>query len=80
MYVGRSDNDLNSRLKEHLPGNEVDKCIKDKSSDKFYFQNTNTPKSAYELECKWYHRYNPSCNDVHPGKTEEDWNCPVCGA
>lgn len=79
-YVGRSDNDLNSRLKDHLPGNEIDPCIIRKSVDKFYFQETNSTREAYDLECKWYHEYKPSCNNIHPDKTYLNWSCPVCGA
>lgn len=51
-YVGRSDDNLNSRLKDHLPENESNACIKKNSVDKFYFQETNTAKESYELECK----------------------------
>lgn len=78
-YVGRSDDDLKSRLKDHLPENEVDNCITSKEVDKFYFENTDTAKAAYELECQWYHKYEPTCNDIHPDKTYPSWSCPVCG-
>jgi excinuclease UvrABC nuclease subunit len=78
-YVGRSDNELKSRLKDHLPENETDDCIINKRIDKFYFENTDTANAAYELECQWYHEYKPDCNDMHPDKTDPRWICPVCG-
>jgi excinuclease UvrABC nuclease subunit len=78
-YIGRSDNDLKSRLKNHLSPNEVDLCIKRKGADKFYFQETTSAREAYELECEWYHKYNPNCNNIHPDKTYTSWACPVCG-
>jgi len=78
IYVGRSDGDLNSRLKDHLPENETNNCIKGKKVDKFYFQHTDTAEAAYELECQWYHQYNPTCNDMHPDKSSSSWECPVC--
>ncbi len=78
-YVGRSDNDLKARLKDHLPQNEVDSCIVGKEVDKFYFQEATSAKEAYDLECQWYHQYGPNCNNLHPAKTYSSWSCPVCG-
>jgi len=78
-YVGRSDNYLKSRLKDHLPHNEIDACLRLKRPDKFYFQEATSAKESYDLESQWYHQYNPNCNNVHPKKTYLSWSCPVCG-
>lgn len=78
VYVGRSDEDLNRKLKEHLPENEKELCIKRSDVTYFYFENTNDSRGAYLFECEWYHNYRPTCNIAHPAKISSVWVCPVC--
>jgi excinuclease UvrABC nuclease subunit len=79
IYVGRADSDLNNRLKDHLPQNETNSCIKRSGVVAFYFENTAYAKDAYILECNWYHKYTPTCNMAHPAKVFSTWLCPICG-
>lgn len=79
IYVGRSDSNLNNRLKDHLPQNEANICINRCGVDAFYFEITRSTKEAYNLECEWYHRYTPTCNNAHPLKKNLGWHCPICG-
>jgi len=59
-YVGRSDTDLNVRLKQHIQtGNYA----------QFWFELVNSALEAYYLECKWYHKY--SRIDCCPGRVQE---------
>ena len=71
-YVGRSDTNLNVRLKQHLndPQNYT----------QFWFEITASSLEAYSLECKWYHKYNPKDNNYHPAVPPgAAWKCPVDG-
>lgn len=79
VYVGRSDSDLNTRLKEHLPWNETNPCIKRSGVLNFYFEGTSSAKDAYALECEWYHKFTPTCNIAHPAKLFFNFTCPKCG-
>ena len=79
IYVGKADSDLNNRLKDHLPQNEVNTCIKRSGVNAFYFEHTQSSKDAYILECDWYHKYRPTCNAAHPAKGFLNWFCPICG-
>ena len=79
-YAGRSDDDVNGRLKEHLPDREKDACIRKEKPTHSYVTHTSTAQAAYEQECRDYHEYSPTCNKVHPKKTYSWWSCPVCGA
>lgn len=67
-YVGRSDQDLNKRLKQHV-GNY----------DDFKFEYYDSAKAAFEKECHLYHDFKPRDNDIHPRRpTGSNWKCPVC--
>lgn len=71
-YVGRSDTELSSRLKQHL---------NDGAYSQFWFEIVPSPLEAYYLECKCYHEYKPVDNSnnhpaLPPGAT---WKCPVAG-
>ena len=77
IYVGRSDSNLNNRLKDHLLQNEANICIKRCEVNAFYYEITRSLKEAYNLECEWYHRYRPTCNNAHPLKKFIDWHCPI---
>lgn len=73
-YVGRSDNNLNARLKEHV--GEKD------SYKRFKYSYATSPKAAFEKECKNYHDFGESeilDNEQHPDRPDDsDWKCPVC--
>jgi hypothetical protein len=75
-YVGRSDTDLNSRLK---------KWVNNSQYKRFKFSYATSPKAAFDKECKNYHDFGGDKgeldNDEHPQRPEgADWKCPVCGA
>jgi hypothetical protein len=73
-YAGRSDSDLNGRLKGHL---------RDRYSH-FKFDYAKSIIDAYNTECKHYHAFKdlnePCDNDIHPRKPEDypDIKCPYC--
>lgn len=78
VYVGRSDTDLNGRLKSHLPENEQNAWIRRSSPTDYYFEIAATAQEAYRLECEWFHKYRPNCNTAHPAKLFNSWSCPIC--
>ncbi len=72
-YVGRSNSDLNGRLKSW----ESDgKYTHFKSG---YFSSSN---AAFETECHFYHDFGESRrldNTFHPARPKNaSWNCPAC--
>jgi hypothetical protein len=72
-YVGRSDDDLPGRLKQHL------------SKGYAYFKYAYFPsaQAAYERECRIYHDFNPPDNIIHPDAPNgSNCTCPVasCGS
>jgi len=77
LYVGRS-NDLNRRLQEHLPSNEVNLCLRRNRPTHFACRVVKNEEKAYEAECRLYHHYSPPCNDSHPAKPSGRLRCPVC--
>lgn len=73
-YVGRSDTDVNDRIKDHL----------DKGYTRFKFSYASSPKAAFEKECQNYHDFGENKqldNAVHPDLPDKSkkWKCPVCG-
>ncbi len=70
-YVGRSDKDVNDRLKKWVGRYK-----------KFKFSYASSPKDAFEKECRNYHEFGGSeklDNEKHPERPNgTDWNCPVC--
>lgn len=69
-YVGRSDNDVNGRLK---------KWVGVKGYKRFKFGYFNSPKAAFEKECDIYHDFGNLDNDIHPQRPEgTNWQCPRC--
>lgn len=67
-YIGRSDNDLNKRLHDHVGKYNRFKCD--------YFPSA---KAAFEKECHMYHDFNPYDNKVHPARpNNSSWTCPRC--
>lgn len=72
-YVGRSDSDVNGRLKQWVG----------KGYPEFKFGYLDSPKAAFEKECHIYHDFGgPSGeldNEIHPQRPEgSSWQCPVC--
>lgn len=73
-YVGRSDDDLNRRLKSWVGERSEYK--------KFKYSYATSPKAAFEKECKNYHDFGGSeelDNEQHPQcPYGTNWKCPVC--
>lgn len=73
-YVGRSDDDLNARLKSWV--------AKSSRYSHFKFSYASSPKEAFEKECRNYHDFDSGKldNEKHPERPDNtDWKCPVCG-
>ncbi len=71
-YVGRSDHDLASRLKQY--------SIEEYGYTHFWFEYTSSVKDAYLKECEYYHKYNSPDNKNHPATPEgTNLRCPVSG-
>jgi hypothetical protein len=71
-YVGRADDDLNDRLKDHVGAHPQFKAS--------YFPSA---KTAFEKECELYHMFGGHEGDlqnrIHPAKPEgSSARCPVC--
>ena len=70
-YVGRSDSDLNTRLKQHVGKYPL-----------FKYSYASSPKAAFENECKNFHDFggtNKLGNDIHPDRpANTNWECPYC--
>jgi hypothetical protein len=73
-YVGRSDDDVNERLKKWVG--------KKSKYKKFKISLATSPKVAFEKECKNYHDFGGSeklDNEKHPERPDNaDWKCPMC--
>ena len=73
-YVGRSDNDVNKRVKDWVGENS--------SYKQFKFSYSDSPKAAFEKECKNYHDFGGKGkldNKEHPQRPAgSTWKCPVC--
>ena len=71
QYVGRSDVDLNARLKDWVG-----------KYSHFKWKYALSEKEAYAKECINYHDFGERLrldNDVHPKKIRRrDWQCVVC--
>jgi len=74
-YVGRSDDDVNERLKQWV-GEKPNRYTH------FKFSYATSPKAAFEKECRNYHDFGESDkldNEYHPQRPEgTNWECPVC--
>lgn len=71
LYVGRSDTNLQRRIKDHI----------DEKSDykNFYYEEATSEKDAYEKECYLWHKYTPRDNKIHPDvpSNSKNWKCPI---
>jgi hypothetical protein len=78
QYVGRSDTDLNARIKAHIG----EKASTGNDYLFFKFSYSASAKEAYEKECINYHDFSRYTldNEVHPDRPDNsNLNCPVCG-
>lgn len=68
-YVGRSDADVADRLRQ---------WAREGRYQQFWFEYATSGRSAYLLECQWWHQYKPADNQVHPAvPAGAGWKCPV---
>uniref|UniRef100_A0A7V3J9S8 GIY-YIG nuclease family protein n=1 Tax=candidate division CPR3 bacterium TaxID=2268181 RepID=A0A7V3J9S8_UNCC3 len=74
-YVGRSDDNVNGRLKQWV-GEKPNRYTH------FKFSYATSPKAAFEKECRNYHDFGGSAeldNEYHPKRPEgTNWKCPIC--
>ena len=74
LYVGRSDSDVNDRLKDWVE--------KKKNYKQFKYSYTTSPKAAFEKECTNYHDFGEKeklYNENHPQRPDcTNWKCPIC--
>ena len=70
-YVGRSDDDINGRLKKWVG-----------KYPRFKFGYYGSRKAAFEKECNIYHDFGEKetlDNDRHPDRPDDaNWKCPQC--
>ncbi len=66
--VGRSDEDLNGRLHQHIG-----------SYSHFKASYASSKKAAFEKECNNWHDFEPPDNKIHPDRPSGmSWSCPRC--
>jgi len=71
-YVGRSDTDVGSRIKQS--------AREGYGYSYFWFEYASSPRDAYLKECEYYHKYNPLDNTNHPAVPfGTNWRCPIIG-
>ncbi|HOB89744.1 MAG TPA: hypothetical protein PKG74_00215 [Candidatus Colwellbacteria bacterium] len=69
-YVGRSDDDVNNRLKKWVGVNGY---------KRFKLGYFDSPKAAFEKECAIYHDFSGLDNEIHPQRPAgTSWRCPCC--
>jgi hypothetical protein len=73
-YVGRSDDDVAGRLKQHAASGTY---------SYFWYEYATSPKAAFERECGIWHRHGGATggldNKNHPARPAGSaWKCPVC--
>jgi predicted RNA-binding Zn-ribbon protein involved in translation (DUF1610 family) len=73
-YFGRSDSDVNAKLKEYIG-----------KYDSFKFEYFESPETAFSKECELYHAFcGPEGrldNKTHPDRPQgATWQCPKCNA
>lgn len=67
-HVGRADNDLRRKLRDHIG-----------SANMFKYEYLPSSKQAFEKECVLFHELNPPGNRVHPDRPRgTTWACPRC--
>lgn len=69
-YVGRSDDNVASRLMDHVSTPHAQFC----------FTYLGSSQAAFLKECSLYHDFNPPENTIHPAKPKgSNLTCPNCG-
>ena len=67
-YVGSSQGDLKSKLKERIG-----------TAQFFKFRHIATDRGAFEKECELFHDFRPAGNFMHPSRPKDsNWTCPRC--
>ena len=70
-YVGRSDSDVNGRLKQHVG-----------KYKEFKYSYAKSAKAAFEKECQNFHDFGGEKyldNKIHPDRPKDSgWKCPLC--
>lgn len=70
-YVGRSDTDVKGRLIH---------WVENSKRPRFKYSYATSVKEAFEKECRNFHDFSPSDNEIHPDKPKDkSYKCPVCG-
>ena len=70
LFIGRSDGNLNKKLKGHVG-----------QFTRFKFEHYDDAKTAFDKECELYHFLKPRANKDHPHPPPtQKWKCPDCGA
>ena len=68
-YVGRSDSDIRERFYKSREEGEKYRY--------YWFKYLTSPRNAFLLECKMYHKYHPPDNTNHPQVPSGTyWRCP----
>ncbi len=81
IRVGRSDTDLNGRIKKYLSDPLYEQDERYDLATHFSFAYLETSESAFETECVLYHDWKPHLNEQHPGRPRgSEACCPVDGA
>lgn len=69
-YIGRSDDDLNTRLKDY---------VDHETYTHFKYSYAASAKAAFEEECRNYHDWNCPDNNIHPRRPKgKSYQCPYC--
>lgn len=69
-YIGRADDDVNSRLQNHVAA----------WYPQFKYEYYSNARAAFEKECHLYHDFNPADNSIHPARPRgTTYTCPRCG-
>jgi len=69
-YTGRSDSDVFDRLKDHA---------REAIWGQFWYAIASSAREAFQLECWFWHEYQPYASVLHPDRPAGTWYaCPVC--
>ena len=72
IWVSRADTNLRETLTGHLPEKEKSHLLKKYQPDCFWYEESDNAFEAYQLEFKWYVRFNPKANFLAPKPPEID--------
>jgi len=72
VYIGRSDSDVNAREGQSFAQGKYDLTTD--------IIETSSPREAFLLECRLFHKHDPVENIYHPAVPPgTNWRCPVKG-